>query len=258
MTEPRACPSWLRLESPHLGLGHVGVVIGPSGANPHGHVGLAYREREQVRFLHLEWHYWLSHAELHRPYAWVVSPLPAEHAMLVAARCRRIARLFKKGLPYAPRFRATRFDDDSALVLGEGEHGFTCATFVLAVFEHAGLPLLDIAAWPVRPEDEPFRDDVVRSMIKELSRLPQRRKDVELTDPAKAQRYRDRLAELERHIPKVQAEPISARFRPEEVAAASSFDVWPAAFEPITERSRLIAAQLAAPPSATPPTPDSV
>jgi hypothetical protein len=245
----QASSQWLRWGPPDSTFGHVGVVIGEGAFGPHGHVGLAYRERGEIRFVHLAWHYQLSSSELDGC-AWVVSPLSNELAMLVSARCRRIARKFRDGLPYAPRFLASKFDDNAVLVLGDGEHGFTCATFVLAVFHHAGLPLIQFATWPVRSEDSMFCDRIVGSLIKSLSHLRTKREIYEQVGDAKHAKLvddlRKRELDLERHIENVKSEPLSARFRPEEVAAASSM-AGPAEFAPVVERARSIVVQFSEP-----------
>jgi len=237
------CPVWLKFGPPDKTFGHIGVAIGSGAFSPYGHVGLIHREREQVRFLHLAWHFWLQEDEL-QSYAWVVTPLLAEHAMLVAARCRSIARKHSAGIPYAPKFLASRFDDEGELVLGKGEHGFTCATFILAVFEHAGLPLVSKESWPSRTDDQSFVQTIVKQLNSSLAHLRQKRVIYEqVLDLAKAELLRQRETELARHIENVDSEVIDARFRPEEVAAASSIDPCPASFEVVIRAAQQIVAQ---------------
>ena len=49
--------------------------------------------------------------------------------------------------------------------------------------------------------------------------------------------------ELEQHIENIRLESVAARFRPEEVAAASSLDTCPAGFEDIIGPAQQIVAQ---------------
>lgn len=146
-----------------------------------------------------------------------------------------------KGLPYAPG-RLGKFDSDGSFQLGDGVHGLTCATFVLAVFEHAGLPLVDVSSWPQRSEDQKFRELIVEALQRDLAKLRQKLEIYTLEGVAeRVSSTRARVEHLEHHIEVLRSAPVSARFRPEEVAAASSLDDCPAPFGRVTERARQLA-----------------
>lgn len=222
------------------GFEHVAVAIGEGTLGPCGHVGILYRDDGDVHFLHLAWHYQLEQEEFPEGFGWIKSPLPAELAMVVAARCRRIVRANPGGLPYAPG-RHAKLDHRGALALRQGTWGFTCATFVLAVFEHAGIPLVVTSSWPERSDDESFKQHILQMLEKTLEKL-RRKLDVyqALGKSSEVNALQARAGNLEVHIEGIRTTVTSARFRPEEVAAASSLEQSPAVFEQVREPARLI------------------
>jgi hypothetical protein len=228
------CPSFLRFHSPSLSdsaFGHVAIAIGGGALGPSGHVGLLYKDGETVRCAHLEWHYHLKLEEGTRPGdGWVSSSLPELYAMQVAARCRRIVRANPSGLPYAPGSFG-RFNAAGEYVRDEGAHGFTCATFILAVFAAADVPLVDVQSWPARDDDERFHRFVVEALEESLSRQRQKLSLLEnVGSLSQAAVLRPRIANLENHLEAVRVSPRSARFRPDEVAAAISLPSVPVSF----------------------------
>jgi len=103
----------------------------------------------------------------------------------------------KDGLPYAIWLSATIGRQGTVAVDPDGG-GFTCATFVLAIFAGAGLDLIDESTWPHRDGDRDAYTQIV---------------------------------ELLKDAPKITAEHLAAqvayiesakRYRPTEVAAAAS------------------------------------
>lgn len=173
------------------------------------HLGLFHRrEGRPVRLLHLEHHFSLKDTPQHEPYAWVAPPIPPERARAVAALCRLIANKHSTGqIPFGLRLGGSAFDPlTGALLLGDTEYGFTCATFVLAVFQSAGLRPLDVVGWPARPDDVEWQ----KAILKDLSK---------------------RQAPLD-HIKGVNEEVGCVRFRPAEVAGAFGIAPWPVAPAP--------------------------
>jgi hypothetical protein len=80
---------------------------------------------------------------------------------IIATICRKIAREHSSaGLPYAISYSAKVARNGDVILTSEGD-GFTCSTFVLAVFAGAGLDLVDDEGWPLRAEDAQVQQGAV-------------------------------------------------------------------------------------------------
>lgn len=187
----------------------VSVMKGAVGA----HVGLLYLADDSGtrRHLHLAFHYRLANDSPPPADAfWVEPHLDELEIADVRASARLIARRHQDGrVPYALHSRGARFNESGGLELNKSR-GLTCATFVLLVFEHANIILLDAATWEQGRSADRTRED---------------------TD-AQA-----RLVSLLREYPngRAQAELIASdvgcmRIRAEEVAAASGMPGRPISF----------------------------
>lgn len=108
-------------------------------------------------------------------------------------------------LPYGLRFGTSSFDDSGRFVAGPNETGLTCATFVIAIFEWAGVPLIDISTWQARAEDEQAQRALVEVLRGSRDATPE-------------------------HIVAVEREIGCIRVRPEEVAASSTLPERPLNF----------------------------
>jgi hypothetical protein len=166
------------------------------------HLGMLYRDTNshQVFFLHLAWHFKLVHEAPRDDYAWVDPTMPARRLVQLAAICRQVWRANGANrIPYgfAPPSDALA-PDTSEYLFGPTGFGLTCATFVLAVFHRAGLPLVHYETWPLsRPGDEDWQQRIV-AMLRQTP---------------------DATAE---HVKAVAQDiGITVRYRPEEVAAAA-------------------------------------
>jgi hypothetical protein len=100
------------------------------------HLGLLFRgSDESCQVMHLGWE-----DALHNTWTWTrlwASPdAEPENLVAIAALCRLIRKRFQDSgkFPYALHDLDASFDGAGRLVLAEGAHGLTCATFVLAVF----------------------------------------------------------------------------------------------------------------------------
>lgn len=120
------------------------------------HAGLLYRDRGGVvGALHVGW-------ENHLYNAWddtricAAPPIEPERRTSAAALCRRIWRRFQRDgtFPYALRYTGSTFQPNGALQLSPDDHGLSCATFVLAVFQSVGVALIRIDEWPIRHEQD--------------------------------------------------------------------------------------------------------
>lgn len=165
----------------------------------HEHTGIVYRDGDdRFMFLHLAFHCILRRESVPVSHYWVLPSDKIHPSRLahVAEMCERIwARNRENGIPYGFRYDASTFRRDGAIVLGPNERGFTCSTFVLAVFRHVGVEVLQRDEWPVREDDEARFEKLLKLLRKHC--------------------------QDEAHIKAVSAETKSIRYRALEVAGGS-------------------------------------
>lgn len=137
---------------------HAAIAIGiPDKARPHQlHTGVVYRlNRDRVQMLHLQFHHALVNDSVGSDYFMVECDFIEERLQAVSAVCRRIARRYESGksVPYGLTPPNDAIDAlTGQYLLGPDDTGLTCATFVLAIFQSAELPLIDLKSWP--PADQ--------------------------------------------------------------------------------------------------------
>jgi len=195
--------TWLITPERMLDIQGAAVAILPIRAEQR-HTGLIYKTDDELRMLHLAWHHRVRDEEASSVHS-VPLKLNIIQSGLVATACgivaARFGRLGAEQLPYGLRHCASAFVGEGKLNIAGRTSGLTCATFVLAVLDYAGIELLDIATWPERLEDVQWQEQIIALL--------------ELGSPR---------AEPE-HVAAVRADMPCARVRPEEVAAAASR--WP-------------------------------
>jgi hypothetical protein len=184
-----------------------GVFIGFSGPEQL-HCGIVYEgaaSNGQFCAMHLAWHCLLkveNDISTLQKYALVKSLIQPELLEVLSATCRRISRKpSNQMIPYGIAFSKSYFDEREELVLEPGEHGLTCATFVIAVFRRAGIILLDVEAWTFREEDVDWKNAVIEIQRDHLAQ--------------------GRFNITQAHVDNLLAENKFSRFRPEEVAAST-------------------------------------
>ncbi|MEM6960592.1 MAG: hypothetical protein AAF355_03675 [Myxococcota bacterium] len=202
-----------KIERPILTDGnHVAVAICTTDGEQQ-HVGLAYRTGalNSVRVVHLAFHRRLRDDALEPDAKWMRLadlPVPSPISRSVAAFCRLVVdRHSTSEIPYALKHCQTSFDkSDGKLLLGEGEVGLTCATFVLALTGGIGVRLLEMDSWPSRYDDTAWQEKIVEALR---------------SDPK---------ASCE-HVAAVESEVGNCvRYRPEEVVAGAATGDIPATF----------------------------
>lgn len=193
------------------------------------HCGLLYRNDDgALRLLHLAWHDLMrdepARESCGASAGWVVLPIPEERAEVVASFCSLLVERVSDGrVPYALSYRGARFHPErGTLELSSGEHGLTCATFVVAVLRGAGVHLLDEASWRPRPEDAGWQRKIVALL--------------------------ERHGAPEAHVDAVRSQVGCARIRPEEVAASAAATSVPASFEHATTWGPSLLERLRPPP----------
>jgi hypothetical protein len=156
------------------------------------HVGICIRSTESVQVVHLAWHNQLIQEPL-SPIAWsgsMKTRLPAARQRQVIGRAALIYESNGRFVPYGFSFPTETFDRETGeWLLGPGGYGLTCATFVLAIFEFSGVRLLAYEEWPVREEDQAWRDHIIRQLAKSSSERT-RAHAAALRDDDRAVRYR--------------------------------------------------------------------
>jgi hypothetical protein len=186
------------------------------------HVGILHRDRSlgEVQLLHLAWHYDLRNSRPKPCYLWIDPPIPEARARQVAALCRRVSRSNIRGIPYAFSAPNDCFDPITAqFLLGPERRGLTCASFVLAIFDAAGLALVDHSTWPSRREADARWQQQVLAQLREVNATPE-------------------------HLEAVRSEIGNVRYRPEEVAGAAASESLPAPFPDARRRADAILEKL--------------
>ncbi len=177
------------------------------------------------RHLELAWHLQLEDKPNHPENAFRVEPRLEELALAgLAASARLIAKRQQDGrVPYALDPADARLDPAGTLQLNQSL-GLTCATFVVLVFRHARIELLDMITWSQdRPAERQREDeDAQRRLVAYLRHNP----------------------ESQQHASLVERQVGCTRIRAEEVAAASGMTGHPIPFMRAEPQGRLVRAAI--------------
>lgn len=191
------------------------------------HAALLYRaEDESLRALHFCWHRAWRDEPAPPGYYWVRPGIQNSIARSLAALCRMVAS--QRALDDVPfGFRQdprTAFDVTTGKLIAPDGQGFTCATFVLAMFASLGpgVRLVDARTWPHRPCDRGWFRRVIQLLASS-------------GDP-------DRVTQAQR----LRGETDSVRYRPEEVVAAAARQRRPVPFKTAIEGGRRALKELSA------------
>jgi len=187
------------------------------------HCGLAYRRQgDEIRLLHLAFHFDLRDEALDAPYRRVPCRLDETNQLVVAAAAINMAGIEPR-IPYGFNDEGIVFDPDTgALLEAPAGRGLTCATFVTAFLNHLGFQLIDRDTWPKRAIDAIWREQMIEAVEHHSG-------DAD-------------------HAGALRSNPFAERIRPEEVAGASvvDFSEWPVEFGRAHEIAEEIIAELAA------------
>lgn len=185
-------------------IAHIGVAVHSDGA----HIGVLHRSSKNTSalLLHLAWHNRLrSDIPTAEYLLWVEPLIPEARGAAIAALCRRIWKQHKKnGLPFGLSRPNDFFDVKGGVLKGPAKVGLTCATFVLAVFDAAKIPLVRSEDWP-----DPTETDIARQ--REFAR-----------------RLEDDPSVPREHVRAFREEIGNIRYGPLEVAGAAASDSLPA------------------------------
>lgn len=124
------------------------------------HAGLYHRDHGDPRVLHFAWDRNLRDeapdAVFQGSYGLVTLSLDVEDAQTLCALCRQVAATHPQTLRFRFAEWRPRFDPQTAAVVPatDERHGFTCATFVLAMLRSVPVPeLLALEQWPAPTPD---------------------------------------------------------------------------------------------------------
>ncbi len=201
------------------------IMLTPGGT----HIGLLYRSGGRLFVLDQMWHEQFRVAVCDREYACVVPCFLREELNDAAEMCELfVKRLFRAGTPQRVPLGFSQPSNPQIGIDGEiiwgGGAGLTCSTFVLAVFDAARIPYIDISGWVRRDDDDERHNRLLEQMIEGIpGRIPP-------ADPA--------------HVSKVRSELPCIRVRPEETAAAGLFEDRPARFAQVEPAGQWILEQL--------------
>jgi hypothetical protein len=187
------------------------------------HIEILHRDASSgVMLLDLAWHHVLRNKPPSSQYVWIAPDVPAPRLRQLAARCRQIFRANPDAIPYGFSPPNDCFDEQTGeYLLGPTRHGLTCASFVLAVFELAGLKLIRYDTWPTdRPGDREWQEFIIA--------------ELESSNPPASPE----------HVAAIRNEIGNVRFRPEDVAAAATVSPLPAEFKICAERADQILERL--------------
>ena len=192
------------------------IALGSDDADQR-HIGLLHWDAESQSMLmfHLAWHHRLRNEPPPETMALAITPaIPRGRLIQVGAVCRKIWRANRTlGVPYAFSPPNDCFDTRTGeFLLGPTRFGLTCASFILAVFQAAGWPLVDGETWPMdRPGDREWQEKIVALL--------------------------ERTGAAREHVDAVRSEIGHVRFRPKEVAAAARVASHPASFFVVSQEA---------------------
>lgn len=175
------------------------------------HTGIIFRHQGRVHFLHLAWHHQLRcdpASKYDNRLYWATPVVDSLLLQGLADACESLRgqlpstqigyAFFYDGLP--------AFDPETYRYLrGPTKTGLTCATFVLALCQDAGIRLVEIGTWPARTCDLAWKQRI-------LAALEEHGADSE-------------------HIQHLRSTTDCARFRPEEVLGVCGTSGVPTSFD---------------------------
>ena len=182
----------------------LGIVVGRLNKSPH--CGIAYNLDVEPEIIHFCGH----NKTKHEGFDNLFSNIIVKHKfrpMVQESLCSFLDVLAETidneeiQIPYAYKYENySDFDADNQLILDEHSNGLTCATFLLTLFHHVGIDLIDLDSWPQRDEDKQKEKATKQIFF----------------------RNKERIDVSREHILKMEEEIGCKRYRPEEVAISSA------------------------------------
>lgn len=190
--------------------------------NGNFHTGFFYKKKstENLRLCHLAWHCCLEDEEVQEEgfdYLWTESDLNTTvQKGIVAFLLNIIKNKDVNPVPYGFIRYGCSFDPNTGIYVTDGHgEGLTCATFILDVLSGLSLNLVNQQSWPIRTEDDEWREYILSFLKKRASN---------------------------EHIKALEKAKGIVRFRPTEVTASFEVnsDEWPVNFAEVESKSQQI------------------
>lgn len=147
----------------------IGILVAPD--NPkQKHVALIFQdENQQPMLVHLAWHKKVQVEEWNYAYCWIEFEKLARDLAETFADWILISspKIDGMPIPYSLVYEGERgFGLDGGVIDAGDGSGFTCATFILALFNDFGMPLVNHVDWPVnRPGDSEWAYGMLNSLV---------------------------------------------------------------------------------------------
>jgi hypothetical protein len=161
----------------HSDIRHVAIALGRTGPNnEYIHAAIFYRRHAgQLSALHFDLGGNILEDDPAREFprfAWAIPQLSDRILRQMAARCESIAiRPLRFTYQFSFHKRVMLVEKDDSFVIEGGSEGFTCATFILALFQGIRFPLLNLDTWTFREEDEEWQSKTLALLVRYKNRL---------------------------------------------------------------------------------------
>lgn len=201
---------------------HFGIVISfvENTNRQRCHLGVLTYESEATdpRYIHLAFHSMLKNdgfdvVDNNRHFIILCPSLDEDEQLQLAIRTKKVFDKNKHKVPYSIAYGQPPFFDHDGQVTEQSAHetGFTCATFVMSLFNDMGYDIIDLNSWQIRDDDGDWQEEIVKTMAWHQSHNPALYPD------------KSHVANQNKFI------RTAHRYRPEEVAASAHVHE----FEPI-------------------------
>lgn len=193
-------------QQPYPDISYIGIAI--TGDINQRHVGILFRtdKNHEPRLLHLAFHLRLkcdNPSEYANEYFWLHCPGLSDEKQL-AVWIETIFRINGNKVPFGLAYSSIEHFNQSGSFNQSGENcGFTCATFIMALLEDFGFPIIDIESWVYRDDDKEWHRLIISAMENDQRKNPHLYSDTHINS---------QLSNI----------GIAVRFRPEEVAVSAS------------------------------------
>ncbi len=197
----------------------IGVLIGRPNINQdQQHIGILFIDKDLLpKFLHLAWHYDLRKDDPNpNKYLWLDVPIDSINKIHLATICELVFQSNIAGIPYGICMEGTGFSENGEYIAEYPFSGLTCATFVIQIFHSQGYKIIDVEKWRERDDDKVWQNQIISCLEK----------------------HTDNAAFID--FQRYQIAKGSARFRPEEVAAAASLPNQPHGLEEVLEPAKQV------------------
>ncbi len=156
------------------------IGIGIQGNASQRHIGILFRnnKEDKPKLLHLAFHLRLkcdSYEKFNNDYFWLICPnLDDDEQLQLASHVKSVFDKNQNRIPYGLAYSSIgSFDSDGTLIENSKNLGLTCATFVMALFNDFGFPIIDTDSWELRADDTIWQNHIINCMKDDRKTHPQ-------------------------------------------------------------------------------------